>query len=375
MKILGMVLASLLLTAPAYALDYTCPSDPGFCYFDRGLDGCFDGGTDDGPIESALEYDGANTYPNPSEPGSIICPPSVTKLDLTEARWTTELDGDILLYAAKLSVGEAWLNSGRRIFLGAGAASNDGRINLNGRANVIVSGKIQTTLPGDFDASLGLTSQLGAVVFEDGTKVSAEGIIDLRTQFGPLSFGSGTNIKSRKGCIRLNVAGAVDGDRTSLQSPCRIEAFAGSMSFTGLLKAKTKGSLRLNATAGPFEADQVKLTAATDEFVSVAGDGVEIGRPGIKGKVNKSKARGGEVYVYSREDLSLDRLSVSRATLVSIRAVQTSLALTDSRVLGKASAPTDVTIEAEGAGSTCDLTDTLFANATVTTLCDTVVGP
>lgn len=370
-----MVLSSLLLTAPAYALDYTCPSDPGFCYFDRGLDGCFDGGTDDGPIESELEYNGAHTYPNPSEPGSIICPPSVTKLDLTEARWTTELDGDILLYAAKFTAGEVRLNSGRRILLGAGAASNDGRISLNGRTNVIVSGKIQTTRPGESEGSFAATSRVGAVVFEDGTKVSAEGVIDLRTQFGPLSFGSGTSIKSRKSCIRLNVAGAVDGDRTSLQSPCRIEAFAGSMSFTGLLKAKTKGSLRLSATAGPFEADQVKLTAAADEFVSVSGDGVEIGRPGTVGKVKKSKARGGEIYVYSREGIRVDRLSVSKATLASLRAEQTSLALTDSRVLGKASAPTDVTIEAEGVGSTCDLTGTLFANANVTTLCDTVVGP
>ncbi len=73
MKLIRAVLALLLMAPPALALEYPCPSDPGFCYRDVGNDGCFDGGVDDGPIKAEIE--GQFSFPPFPDPGSIVCPP------------------------------------------------------------------------------------------------------------------------------------------------------------------------------------------------------------------------------------------------------------------------------------------------------------
>ena len=88
-----LLLLGLALGSPSSAAEYTCPSDPGFCYFDVGNDGCFDGGTDAGPINADLE---AGAFPpvGPPDPGSIVCPPSVKKLAVTgPASWETAVGG------------------------------------------------------------------------------------------------------------------------------------------------------------------------------------------------------------------------------------------------------------------------------------------
>ncbi len=77
MKFIRAVLALLLMPTLALAAEYPCPSDPGFCYRDIGNDGCFDSGTDVGPITAAIE---ASSTPSAPIPGSIVCPPSVSSL-------------------------------------------------------------------------------------------------------------------------------------------------------------------------------------------------------------------------------------------------------------------------------------------------------
>lgn len=116
---LSLAAVCLLVAAPAIALDYPCPSDPGFCYFDRANDGCFDVGTDDAPSEA--EFLQLPYYPFPSEPGSVICPPSVTELKLFRAFWRLEPGGEVLLYGAHLRVDHrAEIESGGVCFSAAG---------------------------------------------------------------------------------------------------------------------------------------------------------------------------------------------------------------------------------------------------------------
>lgn len=46
MKLIHPVLGLFLMATPALALEYACPTDPGFCYRDLANDGCFDSGAD-----------------------------------------------------------------------------------------------------------------------------------------------------------------------------------------------------------------------------------------------------------------------------------------------------------------------------------------
>src|SRR6185436_14403237 len=105
MKSLVPVLISFLcLASPAFALDYNCPTDPGFCYLDVGNDGCFDSGTDVGPIDDQLETGDFPSPPGPPDPGSIVCPPRVKTLTTTNGiDWHTAAGGSILLHAARIN--------------------------------------------------------------------------------------------------------------------------------------------------------------------------------------------------------------------------------------------------------------------------------
>ena len=383
MRCLSLAIVGLAVLMPLHGLasEYTCPSDPGFCYFDVSNDGCFDMGVDAGPIDDDLE---AGTFPavGPPAPGSIVCPPSVGTLNVpVVVSWETAAGGSVLLHGTKVvgSGGSIAIDSGAKLLIG-GRVSNTGTLLFEAEGDVEIRGSL-------------------LMVFG-----SSE--VTIRSVAGSLSIGPRVKIKS--GVMEFDAAGQIElldrvrlqrksqnGSLLSFTTPGELIATNLGVTGAGTLDLEV-GSLRMLGTTktslfrvvveatGDVEIDHIKAVQKTSGGpagfeVDSSGGSVEIGRPGTNGKVRPStiKVRGG-VVVGASGDVVLDRVKMLVPGSVPggdrLLTAGGNVVLTDSLARGQPSLLKDTVLTA-GGGATCDITDSKFLATNLVLNCDAVIGP
>lgn len=388
----AILLATILASATgvsypvvAFGETYACPSDPGFCYLDVGHDGCFDAG-DAGPIDALLE---AGIYAPPS--GSIICPPSVRKLKvLGRIDWETSTGGRIVLFDAKIRAEDfATVVAGDRLFVGGGlnvrAPAGVTRIDLRAAEDVEVSGKLKT------GGRIEVASISGDVRLTE--RASAIGLwgVRLSAPAGNVVL-EGTLLRSNNTSWPGPVISASAGDDVLLTD---VKAIAPSnVAFSGrnvvsdgklVVKAKRAGHVaQIFFDADPLgEVRIARLTAIAGTGIAIDAGEVHIGLPGANGKIARSSLRIAKAISFpasgpsgielnAQGEVVLRSLLISRFEEVDIATAGTRVELSDSRILDGPGAP-GITNVTAGAGSTCDLTGSVFANNVLNTVCDTVV--
>ena len=354
MRCLVLVLG-VLLASPVYGLEYPCPSDPGFCYLDVANDGCFDAGTDVGPIDGSLE---AGTFNSPDPmPGSIVCPPSVDdlRISLDElTKWETAPGGDVLLYRTHLSMAAP----GFRLVIAAG-----GDVLVGGRVDVELSASGQNVI---VDADVRERSRFtadGDVEVSPGVSLnSGKGGSFVFDVLGEVRFGTGVRI--RTGVFQV-LAGDVIADSLNVVSGVRMTGR--HFISTGYTKMKSKGELTfaLNGDLS-FERVLLKNVAPTVDVASFS-----IGDP--NGKISKViTGKNGYLIMESTGDVTLDLVDLRLGELGDQASEITAANIThrSGRLRGRPG--TAVTFSSPG---TCDLTGTKVVKVALSTACGGVVGP
>lgn len=359
------------------ATGYSCPSDPGFCYFDVGNDGCFDGGTDTGPINNDLE---AGTYPvGPLIGGSIVCPPAGKKLALAgPAAWTTAAGGDVLLFSKKIispTPAALTITSGRDVVLSSVLRTHD--LTVTASADVHVLGKVIAVA----------TQQLGVpdVTVTAGGNVSVgprgvfkQGDILLETSSGgDIFLLDKSAIHSKNGPVRIVAGGALTASNFKASGGF-VEISGQSVDATGHTKIKTKPGVIDVLATGAVQFERLTAVGKGDfSQLSIEGGTVEIGSPGSGGVVRTSRLSfPADLDIDAVGHVGLDELK-ARVGRALIDTTGTTVSLTNSSFsLAKnpGVAPPEVEITA-GAGSTCDVSETTTTDMTLIVNCDSVVGP
>lgn len=381
MNMLGkfvQVTLTLLVVNAVEAAEYPCPSDPGFCYFDVGNDGCFDGGTDLGPINSDLE---AGTYPpvGPPAVGSIVCPPSVKKLVLQgPASWTTAAGGDVLLYGKKVispSLASVSITSGRDVLLCSTFRTHD--FSAVASRDVVLTGKLVTVQGQAGVPMVTLTASTGDLSV--GPKgVIRQGDILLETPGGGnISVLDRSSVQSKNGPVRVVSGGTLSSSDLKV-SAGQIDLSAQSIDASGRTKLKTNPGVINIVAVGAVEFE--RLTAdgkGPFSEINIEGNTVAIGLPGQGGVVRSSNLKApSELEIDASGHVGLDELNV-RVGRALIDTVGTTVDVTNSAFeLAKkpGAAPPEVQITA-GAGSTCVVAGSTFVEMTLVANCDTVIGP
>ena len=382
MRILVTISFLAIVGAPAHALDYTCPSDPGFCYLDVANDGCFDSGTDSGPVDAQLE---AGTFA--PGPGSIVCPPSVAKLTVdAPIQWETSGGGDVILHLAK-------------VIGGAGVAiDSEGQIYLGGLVKM-GPGDVTLQSTGDLSIVRGVLSKLGPTGFADCIVTSADGDVvfgakaRLRCKDGTLSTTNGGDIiLEEKATLefrpettpaeagRILASGdLITTDANLLVPSGRIELEGIDVQLSGRTKIETLRDVAItSAPGGEVRIESVVATMA-GVFSITAGD-VAIGIPDVEGRIRRSKLKvaqnqGASADVSASGSIEIRETTIQNFVDVDLETTGTEISFVESRVQYYPTFPAGTTRLTAGAGSTCDVTDTAFVNSTLTTACDSVIGP
>lgn len=381
---------SCVFAAPVAAAEYPCPSDPGACYFDVGNDRCFDAGTDTLGIGSDLVR---GVWPLPEgstpPPGSIVCPPSIERVDVLRlpqtfiVDWETAPGGHILLYAAKLRTladsGNIDIDAGGDLLLGGGldATGKSTWVDVRAQGDVVLEGKLKAK------RSIWIVGHGGMNVVAK-TKFSAQGL-SLDAFGGALTLGEKVKVSSKTGSVRIN---APNGDLT-MASPIvkaggELRVLGQNIEITGKSKLAANGhrdDLQIHAPSGQIGIDSLKGSARG--AVSIIGDEVVIGRPNADGRLAASRLN-------SRKDFNgtyaLDGVTVSGASRFELEKVRmngqyfnfdtsaATLAIRNSMVIAPKNLGSSSTIDVPP-GGTCDLTRTFFVSTVLTHDCAVVVGP
>ena len=369
--LVAVLLASI--ASVAHALEYSCPSDPGFCYFDRANDGCFDPGTDDGPIEDQLALATFFVpYPDPAEPGSIVCPPSVTKLKVEDANWRTEEDGDVLLFAARLAA-RIQIESGGRLHLGGGA-DGDEIVTLSARDDVSILRKMQAKEKGFGVASVTIESTSGGFELGSRGRLICEGSCSVAAA-GDIVLAERSSINAKDGFLRLDAGGWVFTDGTTIRGAGPVDIVGAGLTSAGRLALQSGvNSIQVDAgIGGPILIDQLKAKAQSHRTIGFTGGTIEIGRP-VDGKIRTSTVKGPASFdIDASGPIRVERTQILKAQSIDFTTGATEARFVAGRVIGSSASPSTMTMTA-GAGSTCDITGSLF-KATLVTNCDTVIGP
>lgn len=374
MKFTLSILAFLLAAAPASAFEYPCPSDPGFCYFDVGNDGCFDAGTDTGPIDTDLE---AGTFPpvGPPLPGSIICPPDAGNLNLAvPTTWETAPGGGVRLYGPRLVGvgGPVSIVSGAGILIG-GRVSNVNAITLHATDDIEIE---QSLLLTKSNSGVDVESTSAGIVIGPKVKIKAGG--STFTAAGNIEIGSRAKLQ----IFAFNhlewdfiTPGALASEDLDIKGGSELRLQVGSLEVGGKFKLNPS-RFYLTATG----AVRIGRMLQKDGEVHVTASSIEIGIPDAKGKVRSSKLKTTEdVQMSATGDIRMDGVKIIAPTSFSgPDAIDLDaggdLSFVDGTIRSRPSQPRDVMLTA-GGGFSCDLTGTKLQATVLTLNCDTVVGP
>lgn len=379
----------LLAMAPTVALaaEYPCASDPGFCYRDIGDDGCFDSGVDEGLINDEIET--STGFPAVPAAGSIVCPPSVKKIQSVAGEdiyLETAPGSSILIYAARVVAQDFLTISGDRLLLG-------GRVDCAGTlSRHLAAGDIDIEKGGKATPSVSpnptfeVKSATGDIRVGPKSKFSAGKLVSLEAPLGNITLEEGVRISAKGGSSRTDLTVSAGGDvemtRASLNAVGDTSSWIviqGSnirLSKRTTVKSRARTSplvFRILAPGG--DVDIERLAMSISPWLTIEGANVTIGIE-QNGKIGRSRITTKSlrpVDIVATGAIAISRLALNASADVTIETTGTSIDILDSKLSGTAATPTiEVTA---GPGSTCDLTGTTVKSATLVTSCDTVVGP
>lgn len=370
-----IVLAAVwLIVAPggAWAIDYPCASDPGFCYRDFGNDGCFDGGTDDGPINSEIED--SEEFPVSPDPGSIVCPPSVGELTASDSsiRLETLPGSSILFYEARISVSASFDTiSGADLLLGGSKIDGSASQSHSAEADVHLEGRVQLSTFGTPTFSLGASN--GSIVLGEKARIKTRGDTVLSAPTGGITLSKGVVLQS-EGVVQIDAGGIIEMTRPTV--------IAGILSLNASdVSIFEKGTLNtpfvvIDADPGDVEIERVTIKAGLQGFLAplvISGTNVTIGIPqNGRTRTSKIKYNGDqEVFIEASDTIDIDELVFQSRTDVNIDTTGLTADLTNSKLVGIKNHPTfELTAPA---GSTCDITGTFVKKADLVADCETVI--
>ncbi|MBM4270467.1 MAG: hypothetical protein FJ144_28325 [Deltaproteobacteria bacterium] len=397
LPLLPAMLWLLASASPGSSATYDCPSDPGFCYFDVANDGCFDAGTDTGPIDAQLE---AGSFPNPlppgsglpTDPGSIICPPSVGGIEpVADVDWRTALGSHVRLFAADVVPAanaafpvDVHIHSGGELLSQGAIEKNQGFVWLRAEGDVEVNGDLK---PSPLD-SVAVDSSGASILI--GEKVQIQGREIALNADQDLTLSHRVSIRERSGGnpgLPLLVAG---GDlrmtNPTLQLRERLlEVEAANIRVIGKATVKNSGtpvpaaghpcSVAFDAApGGSIEIDRMALKAVG--ILCFSGGSLEIvgGGAGASTFVLGNHPNGPtSVQISVTGAVDLDRVTFVSPN-VEIATSGTEVDLTNGTLKAPGSSPGSTTITT-GPASTCDLTGTRLKNMALTENCGTLIGP
>ena len=387
---LAILLGALLLPEQLLAATYPCPSDPGFCYRDVADDGCFDAGTDEGPINTEIEM--SSSFPPVPPPGSIICPPSVKDLTASGSpphiRLATPAGSSILFYAARVNTAGVFETmSGDRVLLG-GKLLGGAFANIDSQGNIDLEADIK--LPTNSSNLLAVDTASGDLTVAPKTKFRS-GSSDFHAPLGNVTFGAKSGVFAGRGSdvdISIVAGGNVDMTNTKIRTRTRsaggssvVEIIGANVTVHEKLNVKSNAEfdprrIDITATAGDVTIDQ--LLVNTDTTVTIAGTNVTIGLP-QSGKIRQSRIvqkldiPSVQGAIVATGAISVANLLLKSTDDFSFQTTGATIDVLSSKLQGRKATPTiDVTA---GPGSTCDLTGSSIKNAALVTSCDTVIGP
>lgn len=371
MRSLAVLVLVVLAPALGFAADYPCPSDPGFCYRDVGDDGCFDAGTDEGPINDEIEA--SDDFPAVPPPGTIVCPPSVKELiaQLGSIALATPAGSSILFYDTRI-VAEFFETMSGADLLQEGSVL--GGVDHLAAGDIVIEGKIVSNQLGVL-----VESTSGNITIGPKTRLLV-GVAVISAPLGDVTFEKNSSVRAKDSFVTIAAGGTVDMTRAKLQnkssdsnSVTTIDAGEVILRERFSIKSGSKfgsSDVRISATAGDVTIDRLKIS--TNVPVLISGTNVSIGVP-QNGKIPKSQLaqKDAPLEILASDTVDIRRLTLKTQDDAEISTTGTVVHLLDSSLVGKTS-PT-ITV-AGGAGSTCDLTGTTVKKATLVTNCDTVVG-
>lgn len=352
---------ALVVTAgPVLAADYPCPTDPGFCYFDIGNDGCWDAGTDGGAINGALEAGDFN-FPFPA-PGSIVCPPSVEELEvqtLDNARWAAGTGGHILLYGAEIS------GDPLDVRLLADDGSGDVLLGNDVRVRLIVQAN-DVSIEQDVRDTLTVFAE-GDVTVADGSFFKARSSISFFAESGEIRLGSGVKISSST--IQL-----IGGDifLSGLRAVAKLGYLirGNDLTATGYTQLKTKAGGQITMDVSGDVAFERALLKTNDISLEAASF-VVTSPDGKPSRILTGKNGDLEVTTVGSVDLELVDLRVGDpGTSQKAEIEGANIALRNGKIRGRPGTPLTLT-----SAGTCDLTNSKVVKVDLTTACGSVVGP
>ena len=379
--------ATLMVGSVVRAAEYPCPSDPGFCYRDLGDDGCFESGTDIGPINAEIEM--STSFPVVPEPGSIVCPPSVKKIQSVAGEdiyLETAPGSSILIYAARVLAQDFLTISGDRLLLG-------GRVDCAGTlSRHLAAGDVDIEKGGKATPSVSpnptfeVTSTTGDIRVGPKSKFSAGKLVSLEAPLGNVVLEEGVRISAKGGSSRTDLTVSAGGDVEMTRASLNVIGDTSSwiviqgsnirLSKRTTVKSRARTSplvFRILAPGGDVNIERLGMSISP--WLTVEGANVTIGIE-QNGRVGKSRITTKSlrpVDVVATGAIAINRLALNASADVRIETTGTTIDILDSKLSGKGATPTiEVTA---GPGSTCDLTGTTVKNATLVTNCDTVVGP
>jgi len=373
---LGVLACVLSIPCVAWSVEYPCPSDPGFCYRDFGNDGCFDAGTDDGPIDTEIE-DSAQ-FPVPPPPGSIVCPPSVDELTGSGAniRLATEAASSISFYGTRINTANRFETlSGDEVLIGGPVFGGVGVSTIRGEGDVRLEGLFKLNTGGAFTSDLVLQSDSGDVIV--GPKVSIKASdITMSAPAGDVTLLKRVAIQAKNSAIvSLSAGGDVTMTKPKFKSQ---QLLVSGGDVTILEKGSLKSSLIQIVATGSVVIDRFSVRSGAPGFLSplaISGTKVTLGVE-KNGHTPRSRIvyKGDQaIAISAAATIDIDNLVLKSNTDVKIETTGMTANLTGSKLVGVETQPT---FEVEGGpGSTCDLTATVVTKATLTTSCDTVIGP
>ena len=363
-----IALAGLALAAPTVAIEYACPSDPGFCYFDAGNDGCYDPPTDTGPINELLE---SGPYPpvGPPVPGSIICPPGAGKIEQefgVVANWETAPGGSIEFYLSRLDLRSGTVSSGERLVLATKIRNRQHGFAWIADQDIVIDGVYDGARVGDAV----MESVNGDVVLEAGSKIRGTSRTEIRTQNGGEIRAEGARFQSTLGTDLLS-SGDLVLDSSAISPTQRILLRGSTVSISGKTKLKSDRETTIEALAGDVSIERLNARAVA---FAATGTNVTVGLPDSSGKLRPSKITApNQLDIIATAAITLRRLRTKVEDEVVLESSGTQIDALDCQFRGTGGGSTVELIA--GAGSVCDLTGTRVLGATLITTCDTVVGP
>lgn len=195
---------------------------------------------------------------------------------------------------------------------------------------------------------------------------------------GNITLPERTRITASKIRVDMDAGGDITLDSPRIKGDEGIRIAGEKVHVVGALLARTAadGGVRIEAgAAGSIRIDQLKAKGSPHGAIEILGGSIEIGRPGATGKIKTSSVRGSPTLdVDASGPVELRRLRVAKIGDITLDTTDPQVQITNARIKGAKTAPSTMVINA-GVGSICDLTGSVFANATLTAACDTVIGP